>query len=162
MPIHTIARIARTLSLGIWLGGIVMAFIFAPIVFKHLAKDRFMAGNINAEMFHIAGQVKIVLALIALAAEGMIFYSKAPGAPERSARRFVTAGCLVAALAIALFIFAYLQPAMMDVRDRISDFSEAAADSPERGQFRKLHGASMALGLLEGILVLVAMIVGLL
>jgi len=162
MQLYTVARTVRTMALGVWLGGIVMAFIVAPIVFKHLPKDRILAGNINAEMFHTAGKVKLVLGLIALAAEGFILFRKPEGSPQGGIRRFLTAGSLLAALVIAIFVFAYLEPKMLDVRDKIADFGPNAAESPERLQFRQLHGASMALSLLEAVLVALAIIAGLL
>ena len=77
-------------------------------------------------------------------------------------RRFVPLIALAGAVALLLFLTFYLTPAIEALRDRIGVFNAATEGTPERQQFRTLHGASMGLSLLEVILVALALIAGLL
>ena len=157
MTVITIARAARAASLGIWLGGIIMAFIAAPIVFNALKPDRAKAGEIVGAILHTAGMVKIALAVIAVAAELVILNSGG----VTGWRRYLPAIFLGLTIATTLVATFWLEPKITALRDRNPDFGEATADSPDRVSFRKLHGLSMALLLLEAIFVAFALVAGL-
>jgi hypothetical protein len=157
----TVARAARALALGVWLGGIVMAFIAAPIVFDKLKPDRAKAGEIVGAMLHTTVMVKVALAVVALGAEAALIFSGSAGGPS-GWRRYAPAAFLLAAIATTAFTSLWLEPKIAALRDQIGDFSEATANSPQRVEFRKLHGMSMGLLLLEAILILVALVAGLL
>lgn len=162
MNLITVARAARALALGVWLGGIVMAFIAAPIVFDKLKPDRAKAGEIVGTMLHTAGMLKVALAVVALGAEAVLIFSASAGGPS-GWRKYLPAAFLLAAIAITAFTSFWLEPKIAALRDQIGgDFSEATANSPQRVEFRKLHGMSMGLLLLEAILILVALVAGLL
>jgi hypothetical protein len=158
----TIARSARAAALGIWLGGIIMAFIVAPIVFDALKPDRARAGEIVGSVLHTAGKLKIALAMIAAVAEIMIFTTSATAGEPIGWRRYVPAVFLGLTIVTTLLTTFWLEPKITEIRDRITDFSEATKDTADRMAFRKLHGASMGVLLLEAIFVAVALVAGLL
>jgi len=155
------ARAIRATGLGIWLGGIVMAFVVASTVFKVLEKDRTMAGTIVGECLRAGQNVKLGVALVALAAEAVIFFSGAQSAPL-GWRRFTPAAFLLVAFAITLVATLWLEPKIHQLRGDIADFSEQSKESPQRQEFRTLHGLSMGLLFLEALVVLAALITGLL
>ncbi|HYG77395.1 MAG TPA: DUF4149 domain-containing protein [Planctomycetota bacterium] len=157
----TWARAIRALGLGIWLGGIIMAFVVASTVFKVLEKDRTMAGAIVGACLEAGQKVKLGVAIIALAAEAVIFFGGIQGAPI-GWRRFVPAAMLLLALATTLVATLWLEPKIHELRKEIADFSEATRDDPKRVEFRKLHGMSMGLLFLEAIFVAAALLTGLL
>src|ERR1019366_1554644 len=101
LSIAAIARVARTVCLGVWLGGIVMAFVAAPIIFQKLAPDKKKAGEINGAILGAAEKLQCGLAVIALLAEAALFF----GAGTEAAagwRRCVPGAFLVAAIVCGL------------------------------------------------------------
>jgi hypothetical protein len=102
--------------------------------------------------------VKIGLAIIAVAAELLILNS----GTVSGWRRFLPAIFLGLTVVTTLLATLWLEPRIAALRDRIPDFSEATADHADRVSFRKLHGLSMALLLLEAIFVALALVIGLL
>ncbi len=158
----TFARAARALALGVWLGGIVMAFIAAPVIFEKLKPDRAKAGEIVGTILHTANLVKFGLAALALGAEVLLLVNAGGGESAGGWRRYLPGAFLVAALATTLLTVLWLEPRIAALRDQIGDFSAATENTPERAEFRKLHGASMGLLLLEAIFVLIALVTGLL
>ena len=156
------ARALRALCLGIWLGGIVMAFIVAKIVFaEKWGLSRAQSGAIVFDILQVAGTVKTALAIALLASDAYLFFGHSP-TTGGGWRRYLPAGLLIAAVAVMLIASLWLQPAIIALRDKIGDFSPATAGTPDRIRFGHLHGASMGLLLLEAILVAAAMITGLL
>ena len=140
MNLLTIARAIRSVSLGVWLGSAVMVFVMAPIVFQKL--DRSKAGEVVG---------------VAVISEGIVWANDA----ELSGwRRYVPAAGLGGAVLILLVLVFWIGPEIEALRVQIGEFTAANADTPERLQFRKLHGASMGLSLLQTILVAVALIAG--
>jgi hypothetical protein len=65
-------------------------------------------------------------------------------------------------MALLLFLTFYLTPVIEGLRDKIGVFDASTESLPERAQFRKLHGVSMGLSLLEMVLVAAALIAALL
>ena len=162
MSLLSTARAARALSLGIWLGGIVMSFIVARVIFdERIGLDRMRAGGIVFIILQQAGRLKTALALIAIGAEALIFYSRASDAPK-GWRRHLPAALLLLASAIALFAILWLLPRIIELREQIADFSEKTAGSEQRLEFGRWHGASMALLLLEAVLVAASLVTGIL
>ena len=131
------------------------------MVFDKLKDDRTKAGNIVGEILHSGGKVKTGLGLAALVLEAIIFYGVA-GARPAGWRRYAPAAMLMAALSVALISTLWLEPKIHALRGEIQDFSEATKDDPSRVEFRKLHGLSMGLALLEGLLVAFTLLTGLL
>lgn len=156
-----VARALRALGLGIWLGGIVTIFIVASTVFAYYGNDHTSAGELVGTILKRAAPFKIGFALLALACEAILFFNASPDAPK-SWRKFVPNACLVLALLAMLIGTLYLQPQLDDLRQQIGVFNEKTKGSPLRQQFASLHGASMGLGVLEGLLVAAALIAGLL
>jgi len=156
-----VARAVRATSLGVWLGGLVLIYIAAPIVFAALHPDRTGAGNIVGAILHAGLRLKLVLAALALLSEALIFFSPPPLRPS-GWRRSVPAATLFGALALTLLSLLWLEPRIEELRSQIGVFTEANANSPERLEFKKLHGISMGGGVLEGVLVLIALLAGLL
>lgn len=151
--ILSIARVVRGLSLGVWLGAVVMTFITAHYVFRFEA-DRNKAGDIMGAILHTAGWIKLALAALALGAQ-LVLRKNQASAPRSFKPGFI-ALCL--AFALALLVTLYLEPKMVDLRAQIGTFSEANKELPERVLFGKLHGASMGLAVLETILVAIALV----
>jgi hypothetical protein len=156
-----LARALRALSLGIWLGGIVTVFIVASTVFAYYGNDHTTAGELVGLVLKKSMPFKIGFALLALLCEASVFFSPSPAAPK-GWRRFVPNACLVLALLAMLAVVIFIQPQLEELRQQIGVFNEKTKGSPLRQQFSSLHGASMGLGLLEGLLVAAALITGLL
>ncbi len=153
-----LARAARALSLGVWLGASIMVFIAAPIVFEKLAPDRTKAGEVVGSILHAAAFFTMALAVVALLSEGTLFFN----ADSAGWRRIVPAASLVAAVLIMVVLMTYIGPKIEALRAQIGQFTPANVDSPERKAFGALHGASMGLSLLQTILVAVALVIVLL
>lgn len=160
--LHNWLRAIRALLLGLWAGGILMTFVAAPSVFTTLKDDRTKAGNVVGEILRVGGKVKMGLGLSALAIEAVLFYGAGGAAAARGWRRYAPAGTLMAALSVALVSSLWLEPRIHELRAQIADFNTVPEGDPARAEFGKLHGLSMALALLEGLLVVVALVVGLL
>ena len=158
MNVLTLARAARALSLGVWLGASIMVFIAAPIVFEKLAPDRTKAGEVVGSILHAAAFFTMALAAVALISEGTLFFN----ADSAGWKRVVPAVTLLLAILIMIVLMAYIGPKIEALREQIGQFTPANADSPERKTFGALHGASMGLSLLQTILVAVALVVVLL
>ena len=155
MTLLTLARAIRSVSLGVWLGSAVMVIVMAPIVFQKL--DRSKAGEVVGAILHSAAFLTAGLAVVAVIAEGVVWANDA----ELSGwRRYVPALGLGGAVLILLVLVFWIGPQIEALRVQIGEFTAANADTPERLQFRKLHGASMGLSLLQTILVAVALIAG--
>ncbi len=159
------ARAVRALSLGVWLGGIVMFFITASAVFTYFVNDvqtdRTTAGEVVSLVLRKAAPIKIGIALLAFLAEAAVFFSHSPEAPK-GWRKFVPNALLMLAFATLLIAVFWLEPSLEALRAKIGSFSEKTKDSPLRQQFRSLHGMSMGLGVLEALLVAAALVAGLL
>ena len=169
ISLTSIAYALRAATLGIWLGGIVMIFIAAPIVFAALQPDRNKAGEIVGSILHTGLQLKLVLASVALLCEGLIYRGRRNTDLECSLKanvsgwkRHLPAAFLLSAIAVTLFSLCWIEPHIEDLRRSIGTFTEANVNSPERLAFGKIHGLSMGLGLLEGIFIFIALILGLL
>lgn len=191
MTLVSAIRALRAMCLGIWLGGIIMTFVAAPIIFSKLEPDRARAGMIVGEILHVAGVLKMGLALIALACDGVLLfgpvgsviakdtaenvqsfgffrrvfqYARIHGSenPSRGWRRYAPVGFLAAALLSSFFAIFWLEPKIIELRDRIGEFTPATAGSPDRVAFRNLHGASMGLLLAEAVFVGISFLLGML
>lgn len=158
MNMLNLARAARALSLGVWLGASIMVFIAAPIVFEKLAPDRTKAGEVVGSILHAAAFFTLGLAVVALISEGALFFN----ADAAGWKRTVPAASLLAAILIMIVLMTYVGPKIEALREQIGVFTPANADSPERKAFGALHGASMGLSLLQTILVAVALVIVLL
>lgn len=156
------ARAVRALSLGLWAGGILMTFIAAKAIFSYfLVEGTTTAGSVVGFVLHTAMPFKIGIALLALFAEAIVFFDRSPEAPK-GWRKFVPATLLMLALAAMLVVALWLQPELESLRKQIRVFDASTEGTPLRQKFGSLHGASMGLGLLEGLLVAAALILGLL
>jgi len=155
MSIALLARTCRTVALGLWLGGVVMAFVAAPIIFEQLAPDRRKAGEVNGAILAAAEKVKCVLAVVALVCDALLFFG-AGAPPAEGWRRWLPVSFLLGAIACGLFAAFWLEPRILALRDKV-DFT---TQSPERVEFGKLHGMSMGLLLLEAVLVGVSLVLG--
>jgi hypothetical protein len=153
----TAARTARAVSLGVWLGCSVMVFVAAPIVFEKL--DRSKAGEVVGAILHAAALLTAGLAVVALIAEGVIL---AKDSTVRSWLRYLPPLALAGACVILLVLIFWIGPRIEDLREQIGQFTAANENTAERLLFRKLHGASMGLSLLQTIFVAVAFVAGLL
>ena len=153
MTLLAISRTLRAVSLGVWLGCSIMVFVAAPIVFEKL--DRSKAGEVVGAILHAAALLTAGLAVAALIAECVIL---AKDSTVRSWRRYLPPLALGGAIAILLVLIFWLGPHIEALRDQIGQFTVANENSPERLLFRKLHGASMGLSLLQTIFVAVALV----
>jgi uncharacterized membrane protein len=155
----TLARAGRSAALGIWLGSGILFFLAAQIVFSKLSGDRTKAGEIVGSIIHTMSLMSLILGAVAICAQ-LVLHTRAP--EISGVRRYVPLVSLIAAMALLLFLTFYLTPVIEGLRDKIGVFDASTESMPERAQFRKLHGASMGLSLLEMILVAAALIAALL
>ena len=158
MNLVDLARVGRSISLGVWLGASIMVFVAAPIVFEKLAPDRSRAGEIVGAILHSAALLCAGLAVVALLSQGLLFFNDA----ESGWKRYTTTAALLAALALMAVLLIWIGPRIESVRQQIGVFTPENENSPERQLFRKLHGASMGLSLLQTICVAIAFVAGLL
>ena len=157
MSLISISRTVRAVSLGVWLGCSIMVFVAAPIVFAKL--DRSKAGEVVGAILYAAALLSAGLAVIAVIAEGLIL---AKDSSVSSWRRYLPPLALGGAIVLLLLLVFWIGPRLEALREQIGQFTPANENSPERLLFRKLHGASMGLSLLQTILVAVALVAGLL
>ena len=154
-----IARTSRATALGIWLGSAILFFIAAQVIFGKLSGDRTKAAEIVGTLIHAVSDLTLILATVAVISQG-ILHARAPDiAGWRKQLPLIT---LAAAVLLLLFLTFYLTPHIEALRDQIGVFDASTEALPARLEFRKLHGASMGLSLLETILVAVALIAGML
>src|SRR4051812_42571354 len=108
-----IARAVRALSLGIWLGGIVMFFVVASAVFAYfvndLSADRTTAGDVVSLVIRRAMPVKIGIALLAFFSEALIFFSPSPDA-SKGWRKYLPNALLMLAFITLLVSVLWLNP----------------------------------------------------
>jgi hypothetical protein len=109
-------------------------------------------------VLHSAALMTAGLAVVALIAEGMIFFN---AENVVAWRRYIPAVSLLFAVVIMVVLMAWIGPRIETLREQIGAFTPANENSPERQLFRKLHGASMGLSLLQTISVAIAFVVGL-
>src|ERR1051325_2792141 len=130
-----IARAVRALSLGVWLGGIVMFFIVASSVFAYFVNDfsadRTTAGEIVSLVIKRAMPIKIGFALLAFFSAAVIFFNRSPDAPK-GWRKFLPNAMLMLAFVALLVSVLWLNPHLESLRDQIGSFSGQKKDNHHR------------------------------
>ncbi|HEY3323076.1 MAG TPA: DUF4149 domain-containing protein [Planctomycetota bacterium] len=142
-----IAHVIRTLSLGIWLGGLIATAVAAVTIFKTM-DNRTMAGQVASAVFHTANLTLLCVALVALLAQAVLFFS-ATAKTGPAWRRFGPAAFLLGAMALMLLMVLWLEPHLRQMQLQIGDFSPRTLNDPQRQQFRILHSVSVGLVVLE-------------
>jgi len=139
------------LVLACWVGGIaIFTFIVTPAIFRSYGRDQ--AGEIVGKLFPGYFLYTLVLTCLALA----LFFFAARDSTVPAYRPSLA--LIVAALAIALFVYFWVHPTTVGVKSTVASFERESPDSPARKQFRRLHGLSAALNLLllaDGVVLLV-------
>ncbi len=144
----SIARVVRGVSLGIWLGGLIMTFIAADQVFFRSGLDRATAGNVMGGILHVGGLMKVALAVLAVGSQ--IVLRKQNESPSR--KRTITFVALLVAAALAFIAAFYLEPKLLELRAQFDTAPGA------RAEFSRFHGISMGMATLETVLVALALI----
>ena len=140
-----------TLTLALWTGGMALfTFIVTPVIFQSF--DRDVAGEIVGKLF--PGYFVYLLALTALAL--VVFFLL--GAEQTSRTYRASLFLLVIGVIINAYVLFSLHPKTVQVKRQVPSFERAAADTPARKEFRKLHAVSAVLNvtlLVDGIALLV-------
>lgn len=143
-----VPRIFYHLAIACWLGGAALfTFQLTPAIFSAYSRD--VAGGIVAVLFPGYFRWGLICGVVALISR---FLFKT---------RFTLASSLIIVIMLGLtavqaFI---LEPRAAELKKTISSFETTAADDPQRLQFKKLHGISMAanLSVIAGGVVLVVL-----
>jgi hypothetical protein len=128
-----IPRICYHLAVACWLGGAALfTFQLTPVLFSSFSRD--VAGGIVAVLFPGYFRWGLICGVVALVCR-FLFRT-----------RFALASSLIILVMLGLtatqaFI---LEPRAVEVKKTIPSFETTAADDPQRLQFKKLHGISMA------------------
>jgi uncharacterized membrane protein len=126
---------------GLWLGGLVMLFIAVQTLFNTFADRRTIAGEAASSIFHVFNYYHLALAAAALL---LAFFWWLAG---RNGRKLTVFFILALATLAAAYVSGLLTPKLEHLR------IEGLTQSDE---FRRLHGLSMAVYLIETILVFIA------
>ncbi len=149
----TILRFIQSVSLGIWIGGIVFSFLVAAGVFATLP-SREQAGAV------------VGMALARLHALGYVCaaaFLVASLALERSLASMLRPAALLVIVMLTLTLASQfiITPRLADLRARMTaehgSIDATPRDNPLRASFGKLHGVSSALELLVLLLGLAAL-----
>ncbi len=131
---------AYLLILSLWVGGMaIFTFVVTPAIFRSYSRD--MAGEIVGKLF--PGYFPYLLVLSGLALLFFLFL-------RSDASAAVTRTCLallVAAVLANSYVTFKLHPDAVRLKQQVATFERAAADSPARNAFRRLHAASAVLNL---------------
>lgn len=128
------------LTLALWTGGMAMfTFIVTPAIFRSYGRDQ--AGEIVGRLFPGYFVFCLVVSALALALVFLV-------GTDRTARAFrVSLFLLAAAVVINAGILFSLHPRAVALKRQVATFERSAPDTPERKEFRRLHGISAALNL---------------
>ena len=145
MKMHLFPALYR-LALSLWVGGIALfTFIVTPVIFRTHGRDD--AGKIVGAIFPLYFRYVLVLAATALLARIL------SGVAFHGVRQW--AGTLL--IVTAVFLTGYqayrLAPSMERIKRSVVSFESVARNEPDRKEFSRLHGISMAVNLvvfLEG------------
>ena len=129
-----------TLTLALWTGGMALfTFIVTPAIFRSYGRDQ--AGEIVGKLF--PGYFLYLLVLSALAL--VLFFLLGANQASRPIRASLF--LLVVAVIINAYVLFSLHPKAVQIKQQVVSFEKAAPDSPDRREFRKLHGISAVLNL---------------
>lgn len=137
---RAIGSFVHLLAVALWVGGgALYTFVLTPAIFAGYPRDTAgqIVGALMPHYFRFQFVAAAVAALLTLA-----LWRAWPGR-----RRALCLALVVGALAVQSFVQWRLYPRILEVKSRVASF-ESAPDAPERRQFRRLHGLSMALNLL--------------
>lgn len=129
-------KLLARFALSLWTGGAALfTFVLTPALFK--GYDRDAAGKIVGFLFPGYFSWGLAMGIIALAA---LAFSKMD-------KKKLCAGILclmLTATAVQAFL---IEPRAAALKREIPTFAATAPDTPERAEFRKLHGVSSGLNL---------------
>ena len=129
-----------TLTLALWTGGMALfTFIVTPAIFRSYGRDQ--AGEIVGKLFPAYFLYLLVLSALAL----VLFFLLGADRASRPIRTSLF--LLVVAVIINAYVLFSLHPKAVQIKQQVVSFEKAAPDSPDRREFRKLHGISAVLNL---------------
>lgn len=137
------------LALAFWIGGsVVTTFIVAPTVFAK-APSRALAGELVGEILKRQGWL-VLGCLLVLAATGGARAALWENAVWPITLRYALLALAILVTGVGITL---VDPAIRRLRERLGrPIDEVPVDDPGRQAFRKLHGLSMLLNLVQLIL----------
>jgi len=147
-------RTIRACALGLWLGVGLSLLTAIPVIIRFRAADQMRACEIVNTLILNAGKARLALALLALATQAVLFYSRSASAPS-GWRRFASVLLVMAAVAAAIAVEFSLSLTLVLSH---SGVAAAARVAPQAQLQLSLIG--MALLVLEMILVAAALATG--
>lgn len=120
-------------------GNALYTFLATPAVFAHFERD--LAGRVVAAMMPYYFRYELALFLAAAA----VFWL----AGERARGFGASLALLGAGILASVTVVAWVYPAMTEVRALVPSFAADAPMTAARAAFRRLHGVSSALNLLQ-------------
>ena len=151
------------LALAVWIGGNVMLFLSAPVIFGRVP-SRSAAGEIVWTILGRFDAVKAVCAAALLTAVALRrrWFETTQG---RIAWRWddtytwqaIRNGAVLALVALLIVNALVLSPMIHRIRDQAGDITSLPEGDPMRARFGMLHGLSMLCSLLEVVAGLAAM-----
>lgn len=140
---------AYLLCLALLTGGNALyTFLATPAVFR--AFERALAGDIVASMMPSYFAWNLALWGIVFASGCLLLLERREGPARRAFwGRRLTLLLLAAGLASALAVELWLYPDILEVRGQVPSFAADAPVGEARALFRRLHGVSMGLNLVQ-------------
>ena len=134
------------LALALLAGGNALyTFLATPAVFRNF--DRALAGDVVSAMMPGYFTWNTVFWSAVLVLGGVFRLRRAPTAWGAAGHMELV--LLVVGLACALAVQLWLYPSMLEVRAQVPSFAADATVGPARAMFRRLHGLSMGLNLVQ-------------
>lgn len=134
------------LALALLVGGNALyTFLATPAVFR--AFDRALAGDVVSAMMPGYYAWNMVLWSAVFILGGLFWFKRGRG--EGGAVGRLELALLVAGLASVLVVGLWLYPYMLEVRAQVPSFAAEAPVGPARALFRRLHGVSMGLNMVQ-------------
>ncbi|APB98888.1 DUF4149 domain-containing protein [Polynucleobacter asymbioticus] len=144
MRITQSQRIFNVIS-GLWVGSFfAVGFLVAPILFSSLG-DRQIAGLVAANLFKITAYIGVCLSAILMVAAN--FYVRT-GLDSYRMIRWILLGMLICSIGAAFILI----PWMNILRDQALYLGVSVTETNNADFFKRLHGISSALFLLQSTL----------
>lgn len=124
-------------SLALWVGGTLVVFLAAPLLFREIA-SRDLAGRIFGELLRRFEAVKQLLSLLMVLA----IFVELETTRALGGRSFVMGVGVFVAVATNVYLAMVVRPRMGYLRMKTGSFDETPADNPWRLRFNRLHRRS--------------------
>lgn len=141
---HQTAQRIFVFALALWVGSLVtIGYIVAPALFITLA-DPQAAGMVAGGLFYVEGTISLITGVLLLVLANLLV--------KRGLNRYRSVRWFLLVMLLAAAGMAFVTQPMMDaLRQEALDLGLAVMQSPMAESFKRLHGLSSVLYLLQSI-----------